>query len=338
MDLNTIWFVLFGVLLTGYAILDGFDLGVGVLSLLARTDHEKRLHMNAVGPVWDGNEVWLLTAGGALFAAFPGVYATVFSGFYLALVLVLIAMIARAVSFEFRSKVEHAGWRRVWDLAFGIGSLLLPVLFGVAVGNILRGVPLDARTEYAGTFFDLLNPYAILIGVLSLAMFVTHGAAYMAIKSEGDLRDRMLSWVKRGWLAWAALFALATAATAWLANDTFSSGLKRPVLWLFALLAFGGLGLVPYFAKTSAPGKAWVASATAIAGSIGVAASSMFPKLVPALGDSSRSLTIYTSSSTPRTLMTMLVIALIGMPLVIGYTAFIYRVFKGKVEISEESY
>jgi cytochrome d ubiquinol oxidase subunit II len=170
MDLNSIWFWLIAVLIIGYAILDGFDFGVGVLSLFGRDEKERRIHFNAIGPVWDGNEVWLITGGGALFAAFPIVYATVFSGFYLALMLLLTALIFRAVSFEFRNKVESPGWRRAWDFAFGFGSLLPAVLFGIAVGNILRGVPIDASGNFLGTFLGLLNPYSIGVGLLSLVL------------------------------------------------------------------------------------------------------------------------------------------------------------------------
>src|SRR5512143_2384366 len=182
MDLNTIWFLLIAVLLAGYAVLDGFDLGVGALSLFARGREERDLHAAAIGPVWDGNEVWLLTGGGALFAAFPMVYATVFSGFYLALMLLLLALIARAVSLEFRNLQEGAGWRRAWDVAFGVGSLLPSILLGVAVGNVLRGVPVTAEGEWAGSFLGLLNPYAILVGLVSLAFFTLHGALYLRVK------------------------------------------------------------------------------------------------------------------------------------------------------------
>ena len=194
MDLNTIWFCLFSVLLIGYAILDGFDFGVGILSLFSREERERRIHLNAIGPVWDGNEVWLLTAGGALFAAFPAVYATVFSGFYLALILLLVALIFRAVSFEFRNKVDSPSWRRVWDWAFGIGSLLPAVLFGVALGNILHGVPVDANGNDLGTFLELLNPYSIGVGLLSLVLFTMHGRSIL----PQNLTVRCVRGVRRG--------------------------------------------------------------------------------------------------------------------------------------------
>jgi cytochrome bd ubiquinol oxidase subunit II len=338
MDLNTIWFGLFGVLIIGYAILDGFDLGVGVLALFGKSDHERRLHLNAIGPIWDGNEVWLLTGGGALFAAFPAVYATVFSGFYLALMLLLVFLIGRAVSFEFRSKVESPTWRRVWDLAFGLGSLGPALLYGVAVGNIMRGVPLDERGSFAGTFLGLLNPYALLLGVLGLVMFVTHGALYMALKSDGELQRRMKRWASRGWVGWVVLYLAATGATWAFAPHLVAGTLGRPLLWIALLLVVGGLALQPLLLRGGRLLASFLASSVAIAGSTMLVGVSLYPRLVPALGDLDRSLTIYNASSTPRTLTAMLVIALIGMPIVIGYTIFIYRVFKGKVEIGEGSY
>jgi len=338
MDLNMIWFVLVSVLLIGYAILDGFDLGVGVLHLFARSEEERRVHMNAIGPVWDGNEVWLLTAGGALFAAFPVVYATVFSGFYLALMLLLFALIFRAVSMEFRGKVDSPGWRRLWDRAFGFGSLLPALLFGVAFGNILRGIPLDAEHNFAGTFFSLLNPYALLIGVLTLALFTMHGALYLAMKTDGDLKSRVRSWVSPLWIAVIALYVLATLATVFVSPFLFEGMLENPLFWIFFAALLGSVLRIPFAAKAGKDGGAFLASSIAIASMIGLSALGLFPRLVPALGDPQQSLTAYNASSSETTLMTMLIIALIGMPLVIAYTIFIYRAFKGKVVITPESY
>jgi cytochrome bd ubiquinol oxidase subunit II len=338
MDLNTTWFLLVGVLIIGYAILDGFDLGVGVLHLFAKSNDERRIHLNAIGPVWDGNEVWLLTAGGALFAAFPIVYARVFSAFYLALMLLLTALIFRAVSMEFRGKVDSPKWRRVWDWAFGLGSLLPAVLFGVAVGNILRGIPLDASRQFTGSFLGLLNPYAILIGLLSLVMCVMHGATYMTLKTGGELQTRMRGWASRGWLAFVVLYGLATLATKSVAPWHFAGLAKNPLFWALLPLM---LAAVWYFNTALKKGKyfpAFLASSAMIATMIGLAALSMFPLLAPSSIDLANSLTIYNAASTPRTQMVMLVIALVGMPIVIGYTAFIYTRFKGKVVIGEESY
>ncbi len=336
--LQVAWFVLFFVLITGYAILDGFDLGVGMISLLARDDRERRVHMNAIGPVWDGNEVWLLTAGGALFAAFPSVYATVFSGFYLALMLLLAALIARAVALEFRSKVEAAGWRRAWDWAFGLGSLVAALLFGVAVGNILRGVPLTAEGEFAGTFLGLLHPYPLAIGLLTLAMFAAHGSLYMGVKTEGEDRSRHLRRAGAVWVAWVLLYLVATVATFFVSPFLFEGTLQRVVFWPAFLLIMVGLVTIPLSLKGGHALRAFLGSSAAIAGSIGVAATSLYPRLVPALGDLNLSLTAANASSSERTLLVMLVIALIGMPLVLTYTAFVYIRFKGAVVLDDHSY
>ena len=336
--LQITWFLLYGVLIAGYAILDGFDLGVGVLSLFRKNEHERRLMINAIGPVWDGNEVWLLTAGGALFAAFPPVYATVFSGFYLALMLLLAFLIARAVSMEFRSKVESAAWRRFWDWAFGIGSLGPAILFGVAVGNIMRGVPLRADGEFAGTFLGLLNPFALVIGLLSLAMFVTHGGLYMALKSDGRLRDDMISAASKSWVAWCVLYVAATIGSFFAAPALFAGALKSPFNWIAFLTVLGSLAYIPIAARGPKPLLAFLASAAAIIGQIVLVGNGLYPNLVPALNDAALSLTIANASSTPRTLTTMLIIALTGVPIVLVYTFFIYRVFKGKVQLDENSY
>ena len=336
--LQMAWFILFMVLITGYAILDGFDLGVGMISLLARDDEERRGHMNAIGPVWDGNEVWLLTVGGALFAAFPSVYATVFSGFYLALMLLLVALILRAVSLEFRSKVEAPAWRRVWDVCFVLGSFLATLLFGVAVGNILRGVPLTADGEFAGTFLGLLHPYPVAIGLLTLTMFATHGSLYMGVKTEGEARSRHLRRAGSIWVAWVALYVVATLATFFVSPFLLEGVLRRLPFWPSLALTLGGLVCVPVFLKGGHALRAFLSSSAAIAGLIGLAATSLYPRLVPALGDLGLSLTAANASSTERTLTVMLVIALVGMPLVLGYTAFIYSRFKGKVVLDEQSY
>jgi cytochrome d ubiquinol oxidase subunit II len=336
--LQNIWFFLFFVLIAGYAILDGFDLGVGVLSLFNRSDEERRIYVNAIAPVWDGNEVWLLTGGGALFAAFPPVYATVFSGFYLALMLVLLGLIARAVSMEFRGRIESAGWRRFWDGAFGVGSLLPALLFGVAVGNLLRGIPVDSTGEFAGTFLGLLNPFSLLVGVLGLVMFITHGAIYMALKSDGDLKARMLAVASKCWIAWVVLYIVATVYGFFEANYLFAGTLGNPLFWLFFLLLLGSLLSLPVQIKAGKAMAALVTSSISIISTIGIAATAMYPNLVPSSIDTAYSLTVAGHSSTQRTLMTMLVIALIGMPIVITYTIVIYRVFKGKVTLDEYSY
>jgi len=337
MDLNTVWFLLVGVLITGYALLDGFDLGTGVLHLFTRDERERRVMMNAIGPVWDGNEVWLLTGGGALFAAFPPVYAAVFSGFYLAFTLLLVALILRAISFEFRGKLEAPGWRRAWDLAFGIGSLVPALLFGVAVGNVLRGLEMD-QTGIRTTLPGLLNPYALLLGVLGLVMFVLHGATWIGLKSEGALQERMRRWAAGAWVAFIALFAASTIASYAVAPWLFERWFADPLTWVFFALLLAACVTGPVAVRAERFGRAFAASAAAIASAIALAAVGLYPRLVPARPDLAASLTIYNASSTPRTLTTMLVIALVGMPFVIAYTAVIYRVFRGKTVITSESY
>ncbi len=330
MDLNTVWFLLVGVLIAGYAVLDGFDLGVGILSLFARGEAEKRAHLAAVGPFWDGNEVWLLTGGGALFAAFPAVYATVFSGFYLALMVLLLALIGRAVAMEFRCQGDGPGWRAGFDLAFGVGSLLPAVLFGVAVGNVLRGVPVTAQQEWAGSFLGLLNPYAVLVGLVSLAMFTLHGALFLRMKATGALEARLARWVTPLWAAFVVLYAVATAATVMVSPFLFQR-VGNPLWIALAVVLVLALVAVPVLSRRGRAGAAFAASSVTIVCMVLVAAVSAFPVLVPSSLDLANSLTAYNASSSPRTLGAMLVIALVGVPIMLGYTIFVYRTFRGKV-------
>ena len=338
MDLNSIWFWLIAVLIIGYAILDGFDFGVGILSLFGRDEKERRIHVNAIGPVWDGNEVWLITGGGALFAAFPAVYATVFSGFYIALMLLLAALIFRAVSFEFRNKVDSPMWRRAWDWAFGLGSFFPALLFGVAIGNILHGVPIDANGNYLGTFLGLLNPYSIGVGLLSLVLFTMHGAIYLATKSDGDLRHRCQKWASYLWMVYIMLYVIITVWT-WLASPfLFKDSPGNSMFYVFIIALLGSIVYLPILLKAGKFNRAFLVSSLIIAVMLGQMAFSLYPRLVPSSIDLYYSLTIYNSCSSPLTLQTMLVIAIIGVPIVIGYSIFIHYVFRGKVEITEESY
>ncbi|MGB8320803.1 MAG: cytochrome d ubiquinol oxidase subunit II [Ignavibacteriaceae bacterium] len=340
-DLNIIWFILVGVLIIGYAILDGFDLGVGIIHLFTKKDEEKRVNFNAIGPVWDGNEVWLLTGGGALFAAFPIVYATVFSGFYIAFMLLLMALILRAVSFEFRKYVESPQSKKMWDLAFGVGSLIPALLYGVAVGNIMRGLPVElinGKVFSSISFLGLLNPYSLLIGILSLVLFIMHGAVYLSLKSEGEQQEKMVNWVNKTWIILVILYVLATISTFFAAPYLFNGILKNVLFWILFIAMFASLINIPVLIKTKKFGMAFLSSSALIAMMILLFALSLFPLLVPSSIDMANSLTIYNASSTQRTLETMFIIALIGMPLVIIYTIFVYHTFKGKVIINQDSY
>jgi cytochrome d ubiquinol oxidase subunit II len=332
MDLNTIWFLLIGYLLIGYAILDGFDLGVGVLHLFTRSAHERKVYLNAIGPFWDGNEVWLVTGGASLFAAFPIVYATVFSGFYLALYLLLVGLIMRAVAIEFRGKIATPGWQRFWDWTFGIGSLLPAILFGVAVGNVLGGLPIDASGAYTGTFFGLLNPYAILIGILSLVMLTMHGALYLVWKTEGEIQERVHRWVLGSWIVFLVLYLLATLASIVYAGYLFENLAPNPLFYSLAGLLILGLILIPVLTRAGKPLGAFLSSSLTIACIMGLTALSMYPRLAPSRTGLSYSLTIYNASSSPLTLKTMAVIAAIGLPLVLVYTVVAYWLFRGKVK------
>ncbi len=324
--LQVTWFFLVGILFCGYAILDGFDLGVGFWHLFTKNRAHRRAFLRAIGPVWDGNEVWLLTAGAALFATFPPVYATVFSGLYLALILVILGMIFRAVAMEFRSQADSPTWQRMWDLAFAVGSILPAFLFAVALGNVVRGLRLDESGNYAGGFLALLNPFALLVGLTGLAMFATHGALYLALKTEPHLAERARSWASKAWVVYLALF-LASSVWSLVAHQR-----GQLVLALAAsMIALVAIISIKRFSSSGLDGKAFLASSVSIAALFGAVGATLFPNLVPASNDPALSLTIYNASSSQNALTIMLVMALLGMPIVIAYTIFIYRTFAGRV-------
>ena len=336
-SLGDIWYLIIGVLLAGYAVLDGFDLGVGILSpVIARTTAQRGLLMRTIGPVWDGNEVWLLTLGGALFAAFPVVYATVFSGFYLALMLLLLGLILRAVAMEFRHQVETPRWVRAWDWLWWLGSLLPALLLGVALGNVLRGLPLAAG-EYTGGLLGLLNPFSLLVGVTGVAMFVMQGAAWLILRTSGEVQARARRAGRYAWAAFAALWVLVTLYAVIDAPDLWAN-FHEPVLWLVPLAFVGALALTGWAMwRGTSDLQPILGSSLAIAALIGIAGLALHPALVP---DRSGTvgLTIANAASSDTSLTVMLVVALVGMPLVLGYSAFVYRRFTYKVEDSEPAY
>jgi cytochrome d ubiquinol oxidase subunit II len=335
LDLHVIWFGLVGILLTGYAILDGFDLGVGALHLFTKKDEHRRLMLNSIGPVWDGNEVWLVTGGGALFAAFPEVYATVFSGFYNAFILLLFALMFRAVAIEFRSKQPMLWWRRMWDVSFSLASILASFLMGVAFGNIVWGVPLDAQREFSGVFLDLLNPFALLVGVTTVALFMMHGAIYTVLKTEGDLHDVARGWVNNAIIFFVVCYAATTMAT-WLYLPHMLRFFREyPVLCVVPLATMLAIANIPREIHHRRDFAAFLSSCAAIAGLMLLVGIGMFPNLVLARPDPSLSLTIFNAASSPKTLKIMLVIAAIGMPLVLAYTTSIFR---GKTKLDPMSY
>jgi cytochrome d ubiquinol oxidase subunit II len=331
MDLQLTWYVLVAVLIAGYAVLDGYDLGIGALyPFLAHGTGERASLRTSIGPYWDGNEVWLITGGGALFAAFPPVYAMTFSGFYLAIMLVLFGLILRAVALEFRHRDE--GRAAVWDAAFFVGSLVPALLFGVAAGNIIRGVPLDANGDYAGTFWGLLNPFALLVGVTGLAMFISHGAVWAALKTEGPLQRRSLRTFSGAHLLFVALVAGLTVYTAVAVSEQFKHNLTRPMGWVMIAALVIGIAATRVALARANPRAAFLGSAAGIVALVGLAAVGNYPYLVPARGASAiDGLAVHGASSSALTLKVMLIIAVIGLPIVLAYSVFVYRTFKGRV-------
>jgi cytochrome d ubiquinol oxidase subunit II len=328
-DLPTIWFVIIGVLLVGYALLDGFDLGVGVLSpILGRTPAQRSLLMQAIGPVWDGNEVWLLTMGGALFAAFPLVYSTVFSGFYLALMLLLFGLILRAVAMEFRHQLTDPRWLRVWDGAFFLGSLLPALLLGVTLGNVARGLPLT-NGQYSAGFFGLLNPFSLGVGLLGLAMFAMQGAAWLVFRTDGEVQRRARLAGRVAWAAFAVLWLVVTLYAAVDAPELWAN-YGQPLAWLAPIAFVAALGLTGWALWGRFERLPIIASSLTIAALIAILGQALYPALVPSR-TAEPDLTVASSASSDLTLTVMLVVALIGMPLVLVYTAFVYRRFTGKI-------
>ena len=339
MDLHVTWVLLLGVLLAGYAVLDGFDFGVGILHPLAKTDHERRLFINSIGPIWDGNEVWLVVFGGALFAAFPEAYATVFSGFYLAFMLLLFALIFRAVSIEFRSKMKSTAWRRAWDTGFFLSSLTASLLFGVAVGNGMVGIPLDKRGVFIGSFFDLLNPYALLAGLVTVAMFAMHGAIYLCLKlPHGEARDRVRGWMWHTWGVFLVLYILGTMYTL-VAFPRATSNFKQWP-WAAAVVLVNVLAIanIPRSVHLDRPVQAFLSSTLTILCLVFLFGMALFPNLVTASNNPANSLTLYNAASSDGTLRTMFLIVLIGLPFVLAYTTAVYWTFRGRVELGEHSY
>jgi cytochrome d ubiquinol oxidase subunit II len=325
MDLNTIWFILVTVLFIGFFFLEGFDYGVGILMpLLSKEDDERRAVINAIGPHWDGNEVWMITAGGALFAAFPHVYATLFSGFYLALVLMLAALIVRGLAFEYRSLREDPVWRARWDAAIFGGSLLPALLWGVTVGNLMRGFAIDENMNYWGGLLPLLNPYSILAGLVFVALFTAHGANFLALKLEGDLVDRVKAL---GFKAWVAATVLAVIFLIWtsLETDIMAQGLIPAVLAAVALLLAG------WYAKNGKDHLAFTMTSLTIVFTTIMVFAGLFPRILISSIDAAYSLTIYNASASPYTLKIMTVVAGIFVPIVLIYQIWTYKVFKARI-------
>lgn len=337
--LNIIWFILFVIIIAGYLILDGFDLGVGILHpFVAKNDHERRISLNSIGPIWDGNEVWLVLGGGALFAAFPMVYASLFSGFYVAMMLVLLVLILRTVAIEFRSKEKNPRWRSFWDMVFFASSLGIALLLGVAFGNVMAGVPLDQNQNMSVSLLSILSPFALLMGVTTIFMLAMHGGIYLTMKTDGELQARVRSWIPRMMVVFFVLNTLVVLSTV-LMHQTIIDR-YRAEIWpvIFPTLALGALIVAAVMLRRGKDFAAFVASGAMIALLLMSAAAGLYPNLLLSTIDPAYNLTIFNGASEANTLTVMLVIALIGMPVVLLYTAGVYYFFRGKVKLTPESY
>ena len=338
MDLNVLWFILLGVLLTGYAILDGFDLGVGIVHLAVKKDKERRILMNSIGPLWDGNEVWLVTFGGALFAAFPHAYATAFSGFYTPFMILLFALIFRAVSIEFRSKHDAPAWRAFWDVSFCVASALATFLFGVAVGNAMRGMPIGPDMEFQGCFVDLLHPYALLVGAFAVATFAMHGSIYLHLKTEGELQQRIREWMWRTFGIFLVFYLFTTIYTLVDVPLATANFRLHPQAWLVVVLNVLAIANIPRAIHLRRPGYAFASSCATIAALTFLFGVALFPDLIHSSLNPDWSLTVYNAASSKKTLAIMATIAALGMPFVLAYTSVVYWVFRGKVQLGKFSY
>ncbi len=338
MDLNLIWFLLLGVLLTGYAILDGFDLGVGILHPISKNDEERRVFMNSIGPLWDGNEVWLITFGGALFAAFPIAYASVFSTFYTPFMILLFALIFRGVSMEFRSKRPSALWRGFWDWAFCLSSAAAALLFGIAVGNAIQGVAIDVNGVYRGSFIDFLNVYSLMVGLMVVALFAMHGSLYLYLKTEGDIQKRIHEWIWHTFGIFMVCYMITTVYTLIKIPQATENFEHLPFAWAVVVLNILAIANIPRAIYMQCPGYAFLSSCGTIAALTLLFGLALYPSIFVSSIDPAYSLTIYNAASSQKTLTIMFVIAVIGMPFVLAYTSVIYWVFRGKVKLEHTSY
>lgn len=338
-DLEFGWFTVFVILLMGYAILDGFDLGVGMLHLFAKEDQERRVMLNSIGPVWDGNEVWLVTAGGALFAGFPDIYATILSAFYMPVMFLLFGIILRAVAIEFRSKQPMKWWRSVWDVAFFLGSVIIAFVLGIALGNMIRGIPLNESKEFIGTIETIFNPYAIMVGLLTVSLFAMHGSIYILMKTEGAFHDKMRSWTNPCIIFFIIMYAVTTMATLIYMPHMIQALHDRPIFFLIAVINLLLVANIPREIYNGKDGRAFASSCLNMVCLLGLYAIGTYPEVVRATNDPEHlSLTIYNSASSKLTLETLFIIAMIGFPLVVTYTTAIYYIFHGKVKMDTHSY
>ncbi|MCB9315628.1 MAG: cytochrome d ubiquinol oxidase subunit II [Lewinellaceae bacterium] len=337
-DYPTWWFLVVGAVFSGYAILDGFDLGAGALHLFFKKDSSRRIALNAVGPVWDGNEVWLVIGGGTLFAGFPLVYATLFSAMYIPFMLFLLFIILRAVSIEFRSKEPMEWWRRSWDVVYSFSSILLAVLLGVVMGNVLQGLPLDKDHEFTGNWLAFFNPFALLLGFTTLALMTLHGAIYLCLKTRGKLFEKIERLLKWSIIAFVLLFAASSGYALLYIPHLLDNLQANPYLFVVPVLAMLSIANIPRLVSKRKFKAAFVFSALTFSFLLILLAVELYPTLLFSTTALEHSITIYNAASSDKSLEIMLVFVLIGTPLVLFYTYIVYRTFWGKVELDDTSY
>jgi cytochrome d ubiquinol oxidase subunit II len=332
-SLNIVWFIVLSLMVAIYAVLDGFDLGIGsLLLLITKSEEEREEALNSIGPIWNGNEVWLLAGGGAMVAAFPRLYACSFSGFYLPLMVVLWLFVLRGIGYEFRHLEKSSMWKGVADVAFSVASVLIALIFGVAVGNVLRGVPLDSSGIFSGSFAFLLNPFALVAGLLTVAILAMHGAAYLTMRSSGELQVKASKATFAAWVASAVLFAAQFGISFIYRPDFLHNYLAYPWMWLLVLVAAGGLVAVPVMIKQNKPGAAFAGTCTFIFGTLSAGAAGLFPRMLPAmLGSSGSDLTCFNTAASHHALVTALIANIIGMSFVTVYMVTIYRTVHRRV-------
>ncbi len=337
-NLEIAWFLIIGFIFVVFAILDGFDLGIGFWHLFTKGEEERNLMFKAIGPLWDGNEVWLIAGGAGLFAAFPLVYATFFSGLYLAVMVLIWALIFRAISFEFRNELTSHKWRRFWDFAFAFGSVLTAFLLSVALGNVLHGFPMDEEQNFNGAFLDLLNPYALIIGVLGVAMFCTHGAAYLSLRTEKEIQIRTKNWLFYGWIVYIILFIIVSGYTIVGQEHLMDNYEDKPYLWVVPILTLTSIFLIREFSSRDLNLLAFIASALSITMIMVLVGIALYPNMIPAT-DPNLTISIADAAASSKTLEIMLIIGLVGFPIIILYTAWVYKtlVFE-KVQANSTSY
>ena len=334
-----LWYLVIGFSVIAYAVLDGFDLGVGCLHLFAKGDRQRRLMLNAIGPVWDGNEVWLVIVFGGMFVGFPAVYASICSAFYNLIMILLFGLMIRAVSIEFRSKQQAPRWRFFWDKMFAVASYIIAFLIGVILGNLIVGIPIDAQVEFLGSFWDTFTPYTILVGFMSIAVFAMHGAIYMLMKTEGEMHDRVRQWINPTILLFIILYSITTCVTLFFKGHMLDLMKKFPYLFGVGLLTLLAIVCVPFFVHRKKDGTAFIFSSLSIAFLIALFGLGTYPFMVrSSLNGGSEGLTLFNSAATLPTMKVVLLVALMGIPLVFVYGWWVYRIFRGKVVLDEASY